>query len=628
MGTTKPKRARRFIIGALIVVGALAALAAAVPLVISADVVKHRIVDQITYWTGRDFSFRGDPHFSLYPYLTVRLRNATLGNADGKGDEPFVEMDAMTGKLEILPLLLGRLEFAEFRLVNPRINLVTDAGGRGNWILDEGAVGSQLSKGDKQGITDEIEPPSPFADIKLGRLVIRDGIVSYTDNRSGRKEELTKVNVSFDWSSTSQAAAGTGSFIWRGEPVQFNGGIDAPLALLAGGSSPVRFAFTATPLKLAFTGSALQLDGTQLEGDVNLTTPSVRRVIEWMGAPMGTGAILGAGSIAGKINWLGPSVAIADAKMELDGNVAEGALSATVGGGGLSSLQGTLAFESLDLSPYIEALRAKATAGGSWLSAPARLPLGGVSDIDLRVSTNQLVIGTATIGHSAATAILKDGQLALTIGEAQIGDGDAEAHVAVKLDNDALVGDGQIRLSDLAVGDALGQFAGLTGLDGVATATLDFGVRGRTWGEVVDGLAGKATVAIANGVFQGANLANLPAALKDPDNNSVAGSTAFAAATCTLNLANGVITTEDFEAKSDAFALRLAGSAGLLDPSIEARGVLTVADAGNDSGPTDVPFRIGGTWMDWHLLPDLGPPIERGAITPEPGVPPSRSPNG
>ena len=63
MGTTKPKRARRFVIGALVVVGVLAALAAALPLVISADVVKHRIVDQITYWTGRDFSFRGDPAF-------------------------------------------------------------------------------------------------------------------------------------------------------------------------------------------------------------------------------------------------------------------------------------------------------------------------------------------------------------------------------------------------------------------------------------------------------------------------------------------------------------------------------------------------------------------------------------
>ncbi len=237
MGETKPKRARRFVIGALAVVGVLVALAVALPLVISPDLIKARIVDQIAFWTGREFTFRGEPHLSLYPYLTVRLNDARLANAEGMGDEPFIEVESMTAKLEILPLLLGRLEFARFRLANPRINLRTDAEGRGNWIMDDGVIGSQMSKGDKQGVTDDLGPPSPLADVRLGRMAIRDGIISYTDERTGRKEELSKVVASFDWTTTSQMAAGDGSFIWRGEPVEFNGSIDTPLGLLAGGSS-------------------------------------------------------------------------------------------------------------------------------------------------------------------------------------------------------------------------------------------------------------------------------------------------------------------------------------------------------------------------------------------------------
>ena len=93
MGETKPKRARRFVIGALAVVGVLVALAVALPLVISPDLIKARIVDQIAFWTGREFTFRGEPHLSLYPYLTVRLNDARLANAEGMGDEPFIEVE-------------------------------------------------------------------------------------------------------------------------------------------------------------------------------------------------------------------------------------------------------------------------------------------------------------------------------------------------------------------------------------------------------------------------------------------------------------------------------------------------------------------------------------------------------
>jgi len=624
MGATNPKRARRIAVVALAVVGVLAVLAAAVPLVLSTDVVKRRIVDQITYLTGRDFTFEGDPSFSLYPYLTVRLHNAVLANADGIASKPFIEMDTMTGKLEILPLLLGRLEFAQFKLVDPRINLRTDDDGHGNWILNQGAIGSQVSKGDKQGSTSDIAPPSPLADIKLGRFVIRDGIINYTDDRSGRQEELTEVNVSFDWTSTTTAAGGTGSFIWRGEPVKFNGGIDAPLALLAGGSSPVRFAFTATPLRLSFTGSALQLAGTQLEGNIQLTAPSVRRVIEWMGAPIDTGAILGAGSVAGKINWLGPSVSISDATIELDGNVAEGAISATISNG-LSSLQGTVAFDSLDLSPYIEAARARITASGPWMSAPLQLPLNDIGDLDLRVSTNQLKAGNLTIGRTAATAILKKGKLVVTVGEAQLGDGTAEARLALDADGGATTGAAQLKLHDVAVSSVLGDLAGLIALDGTANGSIKVRGLGQNLGDFVGSLAGQARVTITDGAFKGVDLASLPAALQHAEGYAIDGSTAFTTAGCTLAFADGLVTTDDFRAEGRDFTLTLGGHAGLLQPSIEARGVLSLRNGNGAS--QDVPFLVDGTWANWHLSPDLGPPVERGTPA-EPTRPPDRPPNG
>ena len=230
--------------------------------------------------------------------------------------------------------------------------------------MDDGVIGSQMSKGDKQGVTDDLGPPSPLADVRLGRMAIRDGIISYTDERTGRKEELSKVVASFDWTTTSQMAAGDGSFIWRGEPVEFNGSIDAPLGLLAGGSSTVRFAFSATPLRLAFTGNALQLDGTQLEGDIKLTTPSVRRVVEWMGRPHRhrcdpwQRARSRARSTGSAPRFRSP--------MRLSNSMATPPRARFPRRSERRSfgVSGTLAFDSFDLSPYIEAACAWLTSAG------------------------------------------------------------------------------------------------------------------------------------------------------------------------------------------------------------------------------------------------------------------------
>ncbi|MCB1489622.1 MAG: AsmA family protein [Bauldia sp.] len=610
----------------MVVVVLLVAAAAAVPLVISPDVIKGRIVDQIAFWTGRKFTFRGEPHLSLFPYLTVRLNGAKLANAPGMGDEPFMDIDTMTAKLEILPLFLGRLEFARFRLANPHINLKTDAKGVGNWIMADGVIGSQMSKGDKEGVSDDLEPRSPLADVRLGRLAIRDGTITYTDERNGRKEELTGVTASFDWTTTSQMAAGDGSFVWRGEPVEFNGSVDAPLDLLAGGSSSLRLAFSAAPLRLSFLGNALQLDGTQLEGNVKLTTPSVRRVVEWMGRPGGTGATFGAGAIDGKVNWLGSSVAISDATFELDGNAAEGALTANVGDGPFA-VSGTLAFESLDLSPYIEAAYAASTKSGPWQSAPASLPLDN-GDVDLRLSTSRLIAGGLDIGRTGATVTLKNGQLVVNVGEAELGEGTADGRLALAMDGGALTATGQLRLQDMSVASLLGE-AGLGAvLDGVGNATIDASTRGATLGDLLENLAGKATVAIADGTLDSIDLSLLPEAVKDSGDGSMAGSTAFASLDASLGFGEGVVTADDLEVVGDTFSLKMTGQAGMFDPTIAGRGSLTLVGAGDDGTDTDVPFMINGTWNDWQVLPDLGPPVDRDTVEPEPATPPEEPHDG
>ncbi len=345
-----------------------------------------------------------------------------------------------------------------------------------------------------------------------------------------------------------------------------------------------------------------------------------------MGNPIGTGAILGTGAIEGKINWLGSSVSISDATFELDGNAAEGALSATLGEG-LTGISGTLAFESFDLSPYIEAARAWLVSAGSWQLAPARLPLDAIGDIDLRLSTSRLIAGNSEIGRTGATVTLQNGELVVNVGEAELGEGSADARLALAMDKEDLTATAQLRLQDVAVAEILGEYAGIENLDGVGTVAIDAKAHGRTWGEVAETLAGKASVAIADGVLDGIDVAGLPDAIKDPEGGALAGSTTFTSANATLAFADGTVATEDLQAAGDAFTLRMTGKAGLFDPTLEARGTLTLLDSEDGAGPTDVPFLISGTRSDWRVLPDLGPPVERAVPPPEPEPEPASPAN-
>src|SRR5437899_307088 len=131
---------KRVIVLALCLVGLIAVAIAAIPSLVSTDLAKRRIAEQIARWTGRPVSFAGEPHVSFFPHISVELSNISLGKPEDMNGGQFLAMDAVIGRIRILPLFLGRTEIAEFQLVHPRLALRIDAGGRSNWkVKSDGA---------------------------------------------------------------------------------------------------------------------------------------------------------------------------------------------------------------------------------------------------------------------------------------------------------------------------------------------------------------------------------------------------------------------------------------------------------------------------------------------------------
>lgn len=604
MAAAKARGTRRLAVIVLAVVAVIGVIAVAVPFLISSDAVKKSISDQITHWTGRTFTFAGDAKLRLFPYLTVRLQDVRLASPPGMGEEPLLAAGLMIGKLEILPLLVGQLRFVEFRLVNPTINLEVDAAGAPNWILDQGVVGTLAAKGDSELPGDDPSPPSPRAEVSLGRFLVRDGTVNFSDARNGASEVLSDVDIDVNWRSTAEVARGNGTFAWRGEPVAFRGEIGAPLTLLAGGDSPLRVAVEAAPANLTFEGMARQFDGMQIEGEASLAVPSVARFGTWTGAA-GETSLIRAASIAGKVSWAAATLNLSEVAIDLDGNAGEGALTATMVDG-KPSLQGTLDFGRYDLTPQLDALSAAVDAEGAWQGDPIGLPLVTGADIDLRLSAAQAVADAIEIGPVAASLLVKDGIMRVEVGEAHLGEGIIEASVLAEMKDGVLSGSASLNADGIPANAAAG-LLGISGVTGTVAASADLKASGATWGDLAAGVSGSGSLTVTDGSVGGVDLTLLPQIIADSASSPVGGTTGFGLAAATLAIANGTLSTDDLKVDGPGYSLGLVGKMALAGKAIEARGVLTLMG----ETPRQVPFLLNGSLDALQLHPDLGGTLPR-----------------
>ncbi len=576
---------KRIAILAVIAVGLAGLVTLAVQLLVSPDSIKQRIAEQISAATGRAVTLAGEPSLSIYPHLAVTVDRLTIANPKGMGDDPFMVADEVTTRLSLLPLLTGRMAFEAFELVRPRVHLIADGDGRVNW---------KVARDDGEGWP-------VMAEFALGRLQIVDGTVVYDEAADKRHEELNAVNLDVTWASATSAASGNGKLQWRGEAVEFNGSVVNPLDLFAGKGSPVRFAIASTPLRISFNGTAVGLGAADFEGDASVSTPSLRKVVSWLGMPLGNGSTLGPASIEGKLSWHGSQLSFSKATFNLDGNDAQGVASIDLGGP-RPAVQGTFAAAKLDLSPYFEAVRADVSANGPWPFAPTRLPLADLINIDLRLSVSEVLIGSMRMTGCGATGTIKDGAVAVNIGEATVFGGKLGATITAKMDGDSLAAQIKATVDGALVQAPLKELLDIGVLSGKAHATIDMNGSGTTWGQLVHSIAGNAAVTIADGTLDGIDLKQIAARMIDPLSEPMPpgnGSAPFDKLEASIAIANSILSTGDLTLAGQGYSVALDGRGSLVTGSVEASATLAMT-AG--AGKT-IPLAVTGTWR----APLIGP---------------------
>ena len=596
---------KRLAIAVATMIAAAFATLVALSFLMPAASVRDAVDREIHAVTGLEPVLRGSISISLFPSGTVSFHNVLLGN-DPNG-QPAVVADELIAHLRYFPLLAGRIEIADVTLVRPTISVSFLPGGESNW---SGLI---------QSLAHALEP-DPGRTASFSEIGIHEGTVIVHNEYGGKDltDRLEGVEFQLAWPSISRSFGANGRFVWHDEPIEASLTLSDFLAALSGDRSGLKVRLSGAPLKVAFDGAASYQPALKVEGTLSVDSPSLRDAMHWTDASKLPFGGFGRFALRAQSQIGGGVVSLSSVNVELDGNTAEGAL--TLATDGHRAVQGTLAADALDLTPYVSGVRVLATNERNWNRLP--ISLDGLTDfdIDLRLSAASVKIAGAQLGRTAIAANMRGGKLDLAIGEAQAFGGTARGSLGlVSTDGNAAVSS-RMQFIDVDLASCLGQMFGVHKLEGRGNLALNLDGSGASVLALTSTLSGSASLTAHGGALAGVNveqwLRRLERRPLSGNGDFRSGRTPFDQLTLNLKIVQGVVSVDDMHVDGPAVRIAAGGQALVPTRELDLKGVATLISSatGNEFA---LPFIVQGQWDDPIMLPDPQSLIRRsGAAAP------------
>jgi AsmA protein len=561
----------------------------AVSWLLNRDALREAVEAQIRAVTGLDLVVSGDVDVSVFPGSYVSFHEVGLR---GGGDiDPALSVDVLTANLRLLPLLMQRFEIADVMMLRPRIRVSRDAAGNSNWtpFIDNIA----------RTMRPDADHPLSFSEIR-----IQDGVLDYLD--PSNTERLDDIDLSLAWPSISRSFAATGQFDWRGERVDGSLSVSDFIAALSGDRSGLKARITSAPIKVAFDGTVANRASLMMEGTLTADSLSLRNAMRWIGqAPPGNGGF-GRFALKARASLVGASVALTNVNVELDRNLAEGVM--TYSNNGRQTLQATLAAGALDFTPYISTVRLLASGARDWNRQLFDLNTLSTTDLDMRLSAAKVTVGSSVLGRTALGANLRNGTLALSIGEAQMYGGIVRGSFGIAHSDAVADVKAQFQFTDVDLQATASDLFGIDKLTGRGNLGMALEASGSSPFGLAQSLDGTATLTGHDGAISGFNVEQLLKRLErrplSGAGNFRSGSTPFSTLNMSVKFNDGIATADDIRIEGPAATLTLTGTASVPAREYDFKGVASLNSVANAPPGFDLPFVIQGPWDDPLIFPD------------------------
>lgn len=386
----------------LVAIASLAALAlAALPLVASTQLVRNRIAIELSAWSGFRVAIASTPQLEVWPSFKAVLNGVTLYQWGNWDNPAVIEAERVEIDLSAIDALNGNVSFSEAKLINPVIRIGPGTGEPSADLVTSGGRIAQAVETVRDLVAanpDEPDisrfPTNPFGavDIQNGRVVAMVG--------GQERDIVTRLSGRVEWPALNAGGTASLSGVWRGEQVKVDISSDSPLAVFAGAASKVSARWESSPVTGSFEGVLRTAAEGRIDGHVEFSAPSVRRVIGWTGARLATGYALGALKISSDLEGSRNRIATRNAQVTIDENVGGGALSIEPFAP-RPKIAGVLAFEQLDVASFLSGFTPFMSYDRPQDAETASL--ADIVDADIKVTATTATIQGARLTGVAAT---------------------------------------------------------------------------------------------------------------------------------------------------------------------------------------------------------------------------------
>lgn len=595
---------------------ALAVLAVAaivlVPLLVPAELVKRQVELAVEDATGRQLTIAGDVRISVFPVLAARIGEVRLANAPGARTPDMAQMRELDAQIALVPLLSGRIEIARFILRAPVINLEILPNGRANWDFAPPKSAAPAQSGAGGAPSGGAEEAAGPAGLTVGELRIEDGRITYADRRSGTAQMVEDVDLSLSLPDVEGPLEVAGALTWNGERVSVSAWLARARALLSGGRTEARLALAAAPVTVDYEGALTRGDVLAAAGQVEIVSPSVRRLAAWTGNPLAPGGGFGPLSLEGRLESAGNRHRFSDVRLSLDGSRATGDLTLMTGGA-RPKVTGRLDVDQIDTNVYT------GEGDGGW--STERIDLSGLRAIDaqLALSVGEIIFGNIVTGASALDLGLENGRLVAALTRLALYEGSGKGRLVLngRTATPSLAAD--FTLDGLQLDPFLNAALGFKRLRGTGAFRIDVTASGASQDEMVRNLNGSGAIDFRNGAIKGINLAQIiRTALTNPVTgwaNATTKDTDFSELSASFRIAKGILTSNDLKLVGPLLRLTGAGTVSIvartLDIRLKPKFVASLeGQGGSDAAGLDVPVRITGSWSNPRFAPDVQAVLE------------------
>lgn len=638
---------------------------------------RARIAELVEQQTGRSLAIDGDLSLRIFPWLAVEVGAVQLGNAEGFGPEPFARLDGASVGLRLLPLLLRReVVLGTVRVHGLRLELATDASGRGNWSDLAGATDAAPATEEAPDAGDD---GLPIRSLDIAGIDIRDGALRYRDGATGAEHRLQDISLQTGriGGTDSVPVAATASYVGQtasdAAPMSARFNADGRLLLdlaaqrlrlddlvvaleadgeaLPGGRQQLRLEgdldYDGQAGTLALTDGRLR--GAGLDATLALQAQALNTAPRFSGSldsnefsPRAVAATLGIelpethdpevlkkASLSLRVEGTGSRASIAPLQLRLDDSRLEGRID--VEDIASQRLRFELRLDAIDADRYLPREVAEATRPESDGEA------GDVNAIEIPVELLDAVNaeGRIEIGSLKVQGLqLQDVSLQLSALAGQAKTQRLAARLyggSIQLDNRISTGATPRYATQLSVDavEAGGLLRDLLGKDlaaGTARLKLDITGQGRNIGAIRQSLGGTLSAALTDGAVKGINIAqtlrNAQATLTgQPLADNEPQVTDFASLTMSATIENGVLRSDDLDGRNPLLRLLGNGSIDLAGETLDylARPSVVGTLTGQQGAGLEqlrgieIPIRITGSWSDPKVRIDLAAALEQKA---------------